>query len=154
MGCSTLLETSPPGLLFLACILFCWFSFSEGINNETEDSTIGSLISTNASADTRLKVKLALMGMMYNRYGPPARLYRMGSAFIMALEDSNRMNSRIELSYTMHDSACDPRQSVGGLVDVVREHEIYGVIGPACSTAIMSLGYLAAHWNIPVIGYT
>ena len=154
MRCSTQLETSQFRFFLLVFILFCWFSFSEGINNGTEDSTIRSLIPTNSSADKRLKVKLALMGVMYNRYGPPTQLFRMGSAFIMALEDSNRMNSRIELSYTIHDSACDPRKSVSGLVDVVRDYDIYGVIGPACSSAVISLGYLASHWNIPVIGYT
>ena len=139
----------PSLLLILCCSLV---DENRAMSNSSEFTTLSPR--TSNSSPRKLQITLALMGMRYPGRGPPTKLYRVGSAFIMALEDSNRMSSRLELSYTLHDSACDPRKSVGGLVDVVRDYGIYGVIGPACSAAAISLAYLAAHWNIPVIGYT
>ena len=104
-----------------------------------------------------MTIRVALAGV-YRQwiYGPPFQLFNQGSAFFMAVNDVNQHDvlKNITLVPSLFYTDCDPRKSVSTLVSMIQDHNIDAVIGEACSDATVSLAYLAAAWNVPVVGYT
>ena len=61
----------------------------------------------------------------------------------------------LNLTYTIHNSACDPVKAVGIAADLMRSQAAVDVyIGPGCSKACLSTGLLAQYWNKPIISYS
>ena len=106
---------------------------------------------------SKMTIRVALAGV-YRQwiYGPPLQLFNQGSAFFIAVNDVNQHDvlKNITLVPSLFYTDCDPRKSVSTLVSMIQDHNIDAVIGAACSDATVSLAYLAAAWNVPVVGYT
>lgn len=75
-----------------------------------------------------------------------------------AFDDINRdkdLLPDLNLTYTVHDSACDSVKAVGIAADLMRsETSVDAYIGPGCSIACLSAGLLAQYWNKPIISYS
>ncbi|XP_022793921.1 atrial natriuretic peptide receptor 1-like isoform X2 [Stylophora pistillata] len=61
----------------------------------------------------------------------------------------------VNLTYTVHNSACDSVKAVGLTADLMRSStSVDAYIGPGCSVACLSAGLLARHWNKPIISFS
>ena len=75
-----------------------------------------------------------------------------------AFDDINRDKNllpALNLTYTIHDSACDSVSAVGIAADLKQSSaSVDGYIGPGCSIACLAAGLLAQYWNKPIISYS
>lgn len=75
-----------------------------------------------------------------------------------AFDDINRDENllpALNLTYTIHNSACDSVTAAGIAADLKQASppaEAY--IGPGCSIACLAAGLLAQYWNKPMISYS
>ena len=86
------------------------------------------------------------------RVGP-----RMASGLLVAFDTiKNKLNllPSYNLSYVWKDSQCDAGASLRAIADLrLVKPAIDAFIGPGCSVGCVPGGYLAAHWNIPMISF-
>ena len=111
--------------------------------------------SRNTNMTTKEPLKIGLLVMTSFGYSP-IRWHFFGPALPMSVEYTNAEEvilSNYTVEWVVRDSGCDPRKAVASLVKLVQEEDIDVVIGPACSTACVAAGYLAAAWNVPVISF-
>lgn len=81
---------------------------------------------------------------------------RLASAIIVAIEKVRDLNllPGYNLTYIWKDSFCQIGPSLRALSDLrVLKPSIDVFIGPACSMGCTSCGFLAAHWDLPMISY-
>lgn len=61
----------------------------------------------------------------------------------------------LNLTYTIHNSACDSVEAVGLAADLMQSAaSIDAYIGPGCSIACLAAGLLAQYWNKPIISFS
>ncbi|XP_077977104.1 atrial natriuretic peptide receptor 1-like [Glandiceps talaboti] len=89
--------------------------------------------------------------------GAPFRAEKIGAAMKVTC---NRINAdtvnfpNITLNFTIADSMCDNgKLCLGEFVREVTNNNVYGGIGPPCSTDAEACALLASEWNIPMISY-
>ena len=60
-----------------------------------------------------------------------------------------------KLSFTWQDSKCEESIALTAAVDMYSKSQpkIHALIGPACSHGCKAVGFLTAHWKIPLISY-
>lgn len=82
---------------------------------------------------------------------------RMASALLVAFDTIKyEMNllPDYNLTYDWRDSECDTGATLRSMADLHAEKPaIHAFIGPVCSVGCMPGGYLAAHWDNPMISY-
>lgn len=82
---------------------------------------------------------------------------RMASALLVAFDTvHNKLNllQDYNLTYTWKDSECDAGVTLSAIADFqTNQPDIHAYIGPGCSVACVPGGYLAAHWNNPMISF-
>lgn len=82
---------------------------------------------------------------------------RMASALLVAFDTiKNKMNLLPDhnLTYIWRDSECDTGATLRAMADFqTNEPGIHVYIGPGCSVGCLPSGYLAAHWNNPMISF-
>ena len=75
-----------------------------------------------------------------------------------AFDDINRDENllpNLNLTYTIHNSACDSVSAVGIAADLKQSPaSVDAYIGPGCSIACLSAALLAQYWNKPIISYS
>ena len=75
-----------------------------------------------------------------------------------AFDDINRDENllpALNLTYTIHNSACDSVTAVGIAADLKQASPpVEAYIGPGCSIACLAAGLLAEYWNKPMISYS
>ena len=75
-----------------------------------------------------------------------------------AFDDINRDENLLpdlNLTYTIHNSACDSVKAVGIAADLMRSSaSVDAYIGPGCSIACLAAGLLAQYWNKPIISFS
>ena len=71
-------------------------------------------------------IKLGLTGLD-RPYGPPFKMYRLGSAMLIALDairnDQNVLEN-ITLSFELQDTGCNEKTALGAVVTLVRDHQV------------------------------
>ena len=82
---------------------------------------------------------------------------RMASALLVAFDTiKNKMNLLPDhnLTYIWRDSKCDTGATLRAVADFhINEPGVHAFIGPGCSVGCLPAGYLAAHWNNPMISF-
>lgn len=82
---------------------------------------------------------------------------RMASALLVAFDTiKNDMNLLPDhnLTYEWRDSECDTGATLRAMADLqTRKPGIHAFLGPGCSVGCVPGGYLAAHWNDPMISF-
>ena len=82
---------------------------------------------------------------------------RMASALLVAFDTiRNELNllPDYNLTYYWQDSECDTGATLRSMVDLqAKNPPIHAFIGPGCSVGCMPGGYLAAHWDKPMISF-
>lgn len=75
-----------------------------------------------------------------------------------AFDDINRDENllpALNLTYTIHNSACDSVSAVGIAADLKQSPaSVDAYIGPGCSIACLAAALLAQYWNKPIISYS
>ena len=75
-----------------------------------------------------------------------------------AFDDINRDDNllpALNLTYTIHNSACDSVSAVGIAADLKQSSaSVDAYIGPGCSIACLAAALLAQYWNKPIISYS
>lgn len=75
-----------------------------------------------------------------------------------AFDDINKDKNllpALNLTYTIHNSACDSVSAVGIAADLKQSSaSVDAYIGPGCSVACLSAALLAQYWNKPIISYS
>ena len=75
-------------------------------------------------------------------------------AFDDIYKDKNLLPT-LNLTYTIHNSACDSVSAVGIAADLKQSPaSVDAYIGPGCSIACLSAALLAQYWNKPIISYS
>lgn len=81
----------------------------------------------------------------------------MASALLVAfdtIKDRLKLLPDHNLTYVWKDSECDTGATLRALADLqTRKPGIHAFIGPGCSIGCVPGGYLAAHWNKPMISF-
>ncbi len=71
-------------------------------------------------------IKLGFAGLN-RRYGPPFRIYRLGSAMLIGLDairnDQNILEN-VSLSFELQDSGCNEKIALGAVVTLVQKHQV------------------------------
>ena len=109
-------------------------------------------------------VSVVVLGFMASSYNMPTeynffKYSYLGAALPLALSDSKNSSmlssvfNKYDITYVMQPSECNQKISLTGLVALQQQWRVAGVIGPDCSSALMSAGLLASAWNIPLIGF-
>lgn len=76
------------------------------------------------------------------------------AAFDGVNKDKNLLPG-VNLTYTVHNSACDSVKAVGIAADLMRSSaSVDAYIGPGCSVACLAAGLLARYWNKPIISFS
>lgn len=82
---------------------------------------------------------------------------RMASALLVAFDTiKNDMNLLPDhnLTYYWRDSECDTGATLRSMADLqAKKPPVHAFIGPSCSVGCMPGGYLAAHWDNPMISF-
>eukprot|EP00794_Sanderia_malayensis_P016937 gene16937-18644_t len=83
---------------------------------------------------------------------------RFASGILIALDRVNRDPALLpghNLTFEWKDSKCEESASLTSAVDMYTNSKpnIHAIIGPACSDGCKAVGYLANHWNIPIVSY-
>ena len=88
--------------------------------------------------------------------GPPFQLFKIGSAFQIALDTIHTNENLLfnkTLDYVFDDSGCSEKKAIDSVVTLVRDYHVDAIVGPACSTSAVGVGKLASQWNVPVVAY-
>lgn len=130
---------------------------------------LGALILTVVSYHHPVRCYDVVLGFMGIDGGTTTeRLLRyqyMGAALPLAIADAQAAGiffnaSRNDtVTYIMQPSQCDQKVALVGLVTLMQQanvsgHRLSGIIGPECSTAVLSAGLLASAWALPMVGYS
>ncbi len=83
---------------------------------------------------------------------------RFASGILIAVEKINNDPSLLpgyNVTFEWKDSQCEESASLTVAVDMYMNNipRIHALIGPACSDGCKAVGYLANHWNIPIVSY-
>ncbi len=115
-----------------------------------------ALVSLITNCISKEQLLLGLIGMGRNTRGPSFRLPYMGSAMTIAVDTINN-NPYILPNHTLRFvvgyGQCSNKIGLDVFITMVQEHQIQGVIGPACSPGAVLIGLLASQWNMPVVSY-
>ena len=102
------------------------------------------------------QIHLGLIGS--NRFfGPPFKLYNMGSAFVVGINKINSNGSVLQnytLDYIVEDSNCDSKNALDPIVRMVKDYNVGAIFGPMCAFEIEIGGLLTSKWNIIHIDYS
>ena len=105
-------------------------------------------------------LKVGLLGIARrSNGGPPYRLYQIGSALPIALEDAEENLEVLPdlplTTFTMRDDNCSPTKALQEMIKLVQVNKVDAIVGPSCSSACEAVSYLAAsqEWNLPIISY-
>ena len=76
-----------------------------------------------------------------------------------AFDDINKDTNLLpafNLTYTIHNSACDSVKAVGIAAELMQSSaaSVDAYVGPGCSIACLSAGLLAQYWNKPIISFS
>ena len=117
-----------------------------------------TLLSASFSQDRFPNNGTLLLGFTgyYKRWAPPFQLFKLGSAFLIALDKINTNETILPnytVNYVLGDDDCARKKALGNFVTLAKDKGIIACIGPACSGSASIAGYLASYWNIPMIGY-
>lgn len=121
--------------MFLTTVVFFFVLAGNQTGIYSKDIRIGALIPWNGSWPA----------------GP-----RLASAIIVAIDKVRDLNllPGYNLTYIWRDSFCQIGPSLRAVADLRGlKPSIDVFIGPACSMGCMSSGFLAAHWDLPMISY-
>ena len=81
----------------------------------------------------------------------------MASALLVAFDTiKNKLNllPDYNLTYDWRDSKCDTGATLRAMADLqAKKPDIHAFVGPGCSVGCLPGGYLAAHWNNPMISF-
>ena len=108
--------------------------------------------SSNTTKELKLGVLIPWTGDKWNA-GP-----RFASGIVIAIEKINAdpyILPGYNITFEWQDSKCEESVSLTAAVDMyarINPH-VHALIGPACSHSCKSVGYLANHWNMPLISY-
>ncbi len=116
-----------------------------------------ALVSLITNCIGKEQLLLGLLGIGINTKGPSFKLPYLGSAMTIAVDNINN-NPYILPNHTLRFvvgyDQCSSKIGLDAFVTLVQEHQIQGVIGPACSRAAIVVGLLASQWNMPVVSYS
>ncbi|XP_065051020.1 atrial natriuretic peptide receptor 1-like [Rhopilema esculentum] len=107
---------------------------------------------SNTTKELKLGVLIPMTGDKWNA-GP-----RFASGIVIAIEKINADPNILpgyNVTFEWQDSKCEESVSLTAAVDMyarINPH-VHALIGPACSHSCKSVGYLANHWNMPLISY-
>ena len=125
--------------VFKTLILLCLFSYE-------------ATFSFNGTTEVKLGVTIPWTGNNWDA-GP-----RLASAILIAIDKVNNDRTLLpglNLTFEWKDSKCEEAVGLTAAVDLysTSKPKIHALIGPACSAGCKAVGYLAAHWNMPIISY-
>ena len=80
------------------------------------------------------EIRIGFMGFS-GSHSPVVQVKRLGSALPIAIDKINENVSifgNVNVSYEMVETACEPKKTLGALVEMVKEWNISVLIGPSC----------------------
>lgn len=108
--------------------------------------------SLNGTKEIKLGVTIPWTGDNWDA-GP-----RFASGILIAIDKVNNdptLLPGLNLTFEWKDSKCEESVGLTAAVDLYSTStpKIHALIGPACSAGCKAVGYLASHWNMPLISY-